>query len=134
GPAGKWPQNLRVKRELLQSVGGRWRTCGNFFRGIQLVFHTMRCILRLYQSHRLCRMACRIGHAVIKFAIYDGPKLCKLEETILHIEDATAFLVDYICGPRPSNGYPTYGYEIYLPNVVASCVVEVERSADHLST
>src|SRR6185369_6450570 len=91
GPAGKWPQNLRVKRELLQSVGGRWRTCGNFFRGIQLVFHTMRCILRLYQSHRLCRMACRIGHAVIKFAIYDGPKLCKLEETILHIEDATAF-------------------------------------------
>jgi hypothetical protein len=79
-------------------------------------------------------MACRIGHAVIKFAIYDGPKLCKLEETILHIEDATAFLVDYICGPRPSNGYPTYGYEIYLPNVVASYVVEVERSADHLST
>ncbi|MGY4257383.1 hypothetical protein ACVI1L_004451 [Bradyrhizobium sp. USDA 4516] len=50
------------------------------------------------------------------------------------VEDATAFLVNYLQRPRPSNGYPTFGYDLFLPNVVTAYIVEVERSTDHLST
>lgn len=50
------------------------------------------------------------------------------------IDDAIAFLVDYMRRPRPGNGYPSFGYEIYLPNVVVAYIVEAERSAEHLST
>jgi hypothetical protein len=52
----------------------------------------------------------------------------------MHIDDAVAFLVDYMRLPRPSNGYPSFGYEIYLPNVVAAYIVEIEQSTEHLST
>lgn len=49
------------------------------------------------------------------------------------VDDATAFLIDYIRRPRPANGYPTFGYDIYLPNVVTSYIVEVGHSTEHLS-
>lgn len=52
----------------------------------------------------------------------------------MHIDDATAFLVDYIRQPRGSGGYPSFGYEVYLPNVVAAYLVEIERSTEHHST
>jgi hypothetical protein len=51
----------------------------------------------------------------------------------LHIDDAMAFLVDYIRHPRRSDGYPSFGYEIYLPNVIAAFILEVEHSSEHLS-
>jgi hypothetical protein len=46
----------------------------------------------------------------------------------LHIDDATAFLGDFLRRPRPSSGYSSYGYEIYLPNVVVAYLTEVEAS------
>ena len=48
-------------------------------------------------------------------------------------DDAMAFLVDYLQAPRPSNGYPSFGYDVYLPNVVVSFIVDIERSTEHLS-
>lgn len=48
-------------------------------------------------------------------------------------DEAMAFLVDYLRTPRASGGYPTFGYDVFLPNVVVSYVVEIERSAEHLS-
>jgi hypothetical protein len=51
----------------------------------------------------------------------------------MHIDDATAFLVDYIRNPRDMGGYSSYGYEIYLPHVVGANLVEVERSTLHHS-
>jgi hypothetical protein len=51
----------------------------------------------------------------------------------MEIDDAMAFLVDYIRRPRPSDGYPSFGYEVYLPNVVTAYLVEIEHSTEHLS-
>jgi hypothetical protein len=49
------------------------------------------------------------------------------------IDDAVAFLVDYLRTPRQSSGYPSYGYDVYLPNVVAAYIVEIEGSTEHHS-
>jgi hypothetical protein len=49
------------------------------------------------------------------------------------IDDAMAFLVDYVKQPRPSTGYSSFGYDVYLPNVVATYVIEIERSTEHFS-
>lgn len=51
----------------------------------------------------------------------------------MHVDDAMAFLIDYIRQPRSSDGYPSFGYEIYLPNVIAAYLVEIEPSALHHS-
>jgi hypothetical protein len=51
----------------------------------------------------------------------------------MHIEDAANFIVDYIRRPRPSDGYSTYGYEIYLANIIATYLKEVERTSQHHS-
>jgi hypothetical protein len=51
----------------------------------------------------------------------------------LHIDDATTFLVDFLRRPHPSGGYSSYGYEIYLPNVVTAYLTEVEKTPEHLS-
>jgi hypothetical protein len=50
----------------------------------------------------------------------------------LHIDDATAFIVDFSRHPR-STAYGSYGYEIYLPNVISAYLTEVEKVHDHLS-
>jgi len=52
----------------------------------------------------------------------------------MHTDDAIAFIVDFISKPRSSGGYGTYGYEIYLPNVIAAYLMEVEQIPEHLST
>jgi hypothetical protein len=52
----------------------------------------------------------------------------------MHPEDAAAFIVDCIANPRPSDGYPHYGYELYLPNVIVTYLREVERPPGHDST
>jgi hypothetical protein len=52
----------------------------------------------------------------------------------LQIDDALAFLVDYLKKPRPSTGYSSFGYDVYLPNVVLANVVEIERSTEHPQT
>jgi hypothetical protein len=52
----------------------------------------------------------------------------------MHVEDAASFIVDCIAMPRPSDGYATYGFEIYLPNVIATYLKEVERPSGHEST
>jgi hypothetical protein len=49
----------------------------------------------------------------------------------MHIDDATAFIIDYIQSPRSADGYPSYGYEVYLPNVIAAHLTEVEPSTTH---
>jgi hypothetical protein len=49
----------------------------------------------------------------------------------MEVEDAAAFIVDFIKNPRPADGYPTYGYEIYLSNVIAAYLIEVEKSTEH---
>jgi hypothetical protein len=51
----------------------------------------------------------------------------------MHTDDAAAFLVDYMRNPRSSDGYPSYGYEIYLPNVISAYLVEVEHTTQHHS-
>ena len=51
----------------------------------------------------------------------------------MHVEDAAAFLADCMARPRPSN-YPSFGYEVYLPNVIQAYLKEVERPAGHEST
>jgi hypothetical protein len=51
----------------------------------------------------------------------------------LHIDDATTFLIDFLRHPR-AGGYSSYGYEIYLPNVVRAYVSEVEKLPEHLSS
>jgi hypothetical protein len=46
------------------------------------------------------------------------------------IDDAAAFLMDCILRPRPPRGYASYGYEIYLPNVIAAFLREIEGSSE----
>src|SRR5258708_3936755 len=48
----------------------------------------------------------------------------------MHIDDATTFIVGFIRNPRNGN-YSSYGYDVYLPNVVRAYVVEVEKSKEH---
>ena len=42
----------------------------------------------------------------------------------MHIDDAAAFLVDFLRKPRPNHGYSTFGYEVYLPRVVVAYLQE----------
>jgi hypothetical protein len=49
----------------------------------------------------------------------------------MHIEDVVAFIVDFIASPRPSL-YGDYGYDIYLPNVIAAYLTENEQIPQHL--
>jgi hypothetical protein len=51
----------------------------------------------------------------------------------LHIDDAANFLVDVLRRPRNS-AYGSYGYEVYLPNVLFAYLTEVEKTPDHLSS
>jgi hypothetical protein len=44
----------------------------------------------------------------------------------VHVGDAAAFIVDFLRTLRPDDGYSTYGYEIYLPNVIAAYLKESE--------
>ena len=50
----------------------------------------------------------------------------------MHVEDAATFIVDCIAKPRPS-GYSSYGYEVYLPNVIADYLREIEQPQGHES-
>lgn len=50
----------------------------------------------------------------------------------LHPDDASAFIVDYIRRPR-NDGYSSYGYEIYLPNIIVAYIQEAEKSTEHVS-
>ncbi len=60
------------------------------------------------------------------------PNLCW--RAFMNAEDAAAFIVDCIAKPRPSAGYSTYGYEVYVPNFIAAYLSEVERPPGHEST
>ena len=44
----------------------------------------------------------------------------------MHTDDAAAFIIDFLRKPRPDDGYSTYGYEIYLPKVIAAYLKEAE--------
>jgi hypothetical protein len=52
----------------------------------------------------------------------------------MHIDDAASFIVDLIRTPRPSDGYPMYGYEVYIPVVIRDYLKEVEKPPGHPST
>ena len=52
----------------------------------------------------------------------------------MHIEDAIAFIVDCVAKPRSSSAYSSYGYEVYVPNIIMNFLKEVERPAEHKST
>jgi hypothetical protein len=52
----------------------------------------------------------------------------------MHNDDAAAFIIDCVRSPRNADGYPTYGYEVYLPNIIAAYLQEVERTTEHHST
>jgi hypothetical protein len=51
----------------------------------------------------------------------------------MHFDDATSFLIDYLRAPRKT-GYATYGYDVYLPNVVVAFRKEIEASSEHDSS
>lgn len=50
----------------------------------------------------------------------------------MHIEDAAAFIVKFITKPSAAAAYSDYGYDIYVPNVIAAYLVEVEKIPQHL--
>src|SRR5260221_1754435 len=51
----------------------------------------------------------------------------------IKIDDAIAFIVEFLRTPRPDDGYPKFGYEIYLPMVMVAYVREIEHSTEHVS-
>jgi len=51
----------------------------------------------------------------------------------VHIDDASAFIVDWIRKPRSADGYSSYGYEVYLPNIISTYLTEIERDTTHHS-
>ena len=52
----------------------------------------------------------------------------------MHIDDAAAFIVDFLRNPRPDDGYPFHGYDIWLPKVIVAYIREVEHSTEHLQS
>jgi len=52
----------------------------------------------------------------------------------MHVEDVVAFIVDFIAEPRPASAYSSFGYEIYVPNIIATYLTEVEPTSAHWST
>jgi hypothetical protein len=50
----------------------------------------------------------------------------------MHIEDASAFIVDFIAKPRAVETYSGSGYDVYVPNVIAAYLVEIENIPQHL--
>jgi hypothetical protein len=50
----------------------------------------------------------------------------------MHIEDAVSFIVDYVGKPRAAAAYSDYGYDIYVPNLIAAYLAEVEKIPQHL--
>ena len=49
----------------------------------------------------------------------------------MHVEDATAFIVDFIARPRAAAAYSDYGYDVYVPNVVAAYLADIEKIPQH---
>jgi hypothetical protein len=50
----------------------------------------------------------------------------------MHTEDAVAFIVDFAVKPRAAAAYSGHGYDLYLPNVVAAYLAEIEKIPQHL--
>ena len=50
----------------------------------------------------------------------------------MHVDDAAAFIVDCLQKPRSNDGYPSFGYDIWLPNVIVAYIREVEHSTEPL--
>jgi hypothetical protein len=51
----------------------------------------------------------------------------------MHIDDATSFIADCLRAPRPNRDlYPSFGYEVYLPNVVVVYLMEIEHRTESL--
>lgn len=48
----------------------------------------------------------------------------------MNIDDALSFLTDYLRAPRATS-YATFGYDVYLPNVVVAFRKEIEASTEH---
>jgi hypothetical protein len=48
----------------------------------------------------------------------------------MHIEDATAFIVDFLRNPRSPHpdDRPNFGYDIWLSNVIVAYLREVEAT------
>jgi hypothetical protein len=44
----------------------------------------------------------------------------------MHVEDAVTFIVNCIAKPRPASPYSSYGYEVYVPNIIAAYLTETE--------
>jgi hypothetical protein len=53
---------------------------------------------------------------------------------LMHVEDAVAFIVNCIAKPRQGAAYSSYGYEIYVPNIIAAYLTEVEPTSAHWPT
>ena len=51
----------------------------------------------------------------------------------MHIEDVTAFIVDFIARPWAAAAYSDYGYDVYVPNVVAAYLADLEKIPQHPS-
>jgi hypothetical protein len=50
----------------------------------------------------------------------------------MHIEDASTFIVDFIAKPRSPAAYSGYSYDVYVPNVIAAYLAEIEKIPRHL--
>jgi hypothetical protein len=49
-----------------------------------------------------------------------------------HIEDVTSFIAHFIRNHRPRD-HSSYGYDFYLPYIMAAYIKDVEKSAAHPS-
>ena len=48
----------------------------------------------------------------------------------VHVDDAADFILDFLRAPR-NDGYPTFGYEFWLPNIVVAFLREIEKNNEH---
>jgi hypothetical protein len=47
-------------------------------------------------------------------------------------EDAAAFILDFIARPRAAAAYSDFGYDVFVPNVIAAYLAEIEKIPQHL--
>lgn len=48
------------------------------------------------------------------------------------LDDAVAYIIEYARNPPDSRGYSSYGYQIYIPNILDVYLREVEHDTSHI--
>jgi hypothetical protein len=51
----------------------------------------------------------------------------------MHVDDAEAFIVDFLKAPHNDRDKSNYGYELYLPKVIMAYLKEIEESPEYIT-